>query len=95
MEFLNCFLKWYQSVLIYPAVPVAGKHSYPGIMSHHHRVDLPLDLLVPGQGSLQALLRVQLRVSTLVDVSTNTGNKYNNSSYITNNNNMRKATDLI
>lgn len=43
----------------------------PGIISHRHGVNLPFDLLVPCQGSLQTFLGVQLRVSTLVNVSTN------------------------
>lgn len=54
------------------AVSLVGNLSDPGIISYRHSVNLPFDLLVPGQGSLQAFLGVQLRVSTLVDVSTNT-----------------------
>lgn len=41
-------------------------------ISYRHGVDLAFDLLVPGQGSFQALLGVELRVPALVDVSTST-----------------------
>lgn len=41
-------------------------------IAYRHSVNLPFDLLVPRQGPLQTLLGVQLRVSTLVNVSTNT-----------------------
>lgn len=37
-------------------------------LKFRHGVNLPFDLLVPRQGSLQTFLGVQLRVSTLVNV---------------------------
>lgn len=41
------------------------------MISYRHGVNLAFDLFVPGQGPLQAFLGVQLRVSTLVNVSSN------------------------
>ena len=53
-----------------------GNLSAPVVISHRHGVDLPFDLLVPRQGSLQTFLGIQLRIATLVNVSTNT--RHNN-----------------
>lgn len=39
-------------------------------IAYRHGVDLPFDLLIPGQGSFQAFLGVELGVPALVDVST-------------------------
>lgn len=44
----------------------------PGNISYRHGVNLPFNLLVSRQGSLQTFLGVQLRVSALVNVSINT-----------------------
>lgn len=45
--------------------------SKAGVVSYHHGVYLPFDLLVPGQRSLQTLFGVQLRVPTLINVTVN------------------------
>lgn len=41
-------------------------------ITYCHCVNLSFDLLIPCQGSLQTFLGVQLRVSSLINVSTNT-----------------------
>lgn len=47
------------------------KLSDPDTIAYRHGVNLPFDLLIPCQGSFQTFFGVELRVSTLVDVSTN------------------------